>query len=157
MKKHPTQNFAVKYLSHQIFIHSFPIWRRRWHPTPVLLPGKSHGWRRLMGCSPWGREESDTTERLNWTELNPHFDTAPITFAFLLFLTHDKHTPASKLLHILSFLSINTYPRLTPDALMALSFTSPRSLSIQLQSYLDSLKGLIPGSLWMPKTAGEFL
>ena len=28
--------------------------RRRWHPTPVLLPGKSHGWRSLVGCSPWG-------------------------------------------------------------------------------------------------------
>ena len=40
------------------------IWRRQWHPTPVLLPGKSHGWRSLVGCSPWGREESDTTERL---------------------------------------------------------------------------------------------
>ena len=31
------------------------IQRRRWHPTPVLLPGKSHGWRSLVGCSPWGR------------------------------------------------------------------------------------------------------
>ena len=31
-------------------------------PTPVLLPGKSHGWRSPVGCSPWGREESDTTE-----------------------------------------------------------------------------------------------
>ena len=30
--------------------------RRQWQPTPVLLPGKSHGWRRLVGCSPWGRE-----------------------------------------------------------------------------------------------------
>ena len=39
-------------------------WRRQWHPTPVLLPGKSHGRRRLIGYSPWGREESDTTERL---------------------------------------------------------------------------------------------
>ena len=29
-------------------------WRRQWHPTPVLLPGKSHGWRSLVGCSPWG-------------------------------------------------------------------------------------------------------
>ena len=38
--------------------------RRRWHPTPVLLPGKSHGQRSLVGCSPWGREESDTTEQL---------------------------------------------------------------------------------------------
>ena len=38
--------------------------RRQWHPTPVLLPGKSHGQRSLIGCSPWGREESDMTERL---------------------------------------------------------------------------------------------
>ena len=38
--------------------------RRQWHPTPVLLPEKSHGQRSLVGCSPWGHEESDTTERL---------------------------------------------------------------------------------------------
>jgi len=31
------------------------FWRRQWHPTPILLPGKSHGWRSLVGCSPWGR------------------------------------------------------------------------------------------------------
>ena len=40
--------------------------RRQWHPTPVLLPGKSHGQRSLEGCSPWGCEESDTTERLDF-------------------------------------------------------------------------------------------
>ena len=40
--------------------------QRQWHPTPVLLPGKSHGWRSLVGCSPWGLEESDTTERLDF-------------------------------------------------------------------------------------------
>ena len=38
--------------------------RRRWHPTPVLSPGKPHGWRSLVGCSPWGPNESDETERL---------------------------------------------------------------------------------------------
>ena len=41
-------------------------WRRQWHPTPVLLPGKSHGRRSLVGCSPWGPKESDTTERLHF-------------------------------------------------------------------------------------------
>ena len=40
--------------------------RRQWRPTPVLLPGKSHGWKSLVGYSPWGHKESDTTER-------PHF------------------------------------------------------------------------------------
>ena len=39
---------------------------RQWHPTPVLLPGKSHGLRSLVGCNTWGREESDTTERLHF-------------------------------------------------------------------------------------------
>ena len=37
--------------------------RRKWHPTPVLLPGKAHGWRSVVDYSPWGREELDTTER----------------------------------------------------------------------------------------------
>ena len=40
--------------------------RRQWQPTPVLLSGKSHGRRSLVGCSPWGREESGTTERLHF-------------------------------------------------------------------------------------------
>ena len=40
--------------------------RRQWHPTPVLLPGKSHGRRSPVGCSPWGHAESDTTERLHF-------------------------------------------------------------------------------------------
>ena len=33
-----------------------------WQPTPVFLPGESHGWRSLVGCSPWGSTESDMTE-----------------------------------------------------------------------------------------------
>ena len=40
--------------------------RRQWHPTPILLPGKSHGQRSLVGCSPWGRWGSDTTEQLHF-------------------------------------------------------------------------------------------
>ena len=42
------------------------ILRRQWHPTPALLPGKSQGWRSLVGRSPWGREESDKTQRLHF-------------------------------------------------------------------------------------------
>ena len=40
--------------------------RWQWHPTPVLLPGRSPGQRSLVGCSPWGQEESDTTEQLRF-------------------------------------------------------------------------------------------
>ena len=39
-------------------------WRRKWQLTPESLPGKSHGQRSLVGCSPWGRKESGTTEQL---------------------------------------------------------------------------------------------
>ena len=42
-------------------------WRRKWQSTPVLLPGKSHGQRSLVGYSLWGHKESDTTERLYFT------------------------------------------------------------------------------------------
>ena len=41
-------------------------WRRKWQPTPVFLPGKSHGWRSLVGYGPWGWKELDTTERLHF-------------------------------------------------------------------------------------------
>ena len=49
------------------------VWRRQWHPTPVLLPGKSHGLRSLVGYSLWGRKESDTTERLHFTSFQYFF------------------------------------------------------------------------------------
>ena len=48
-------------------LFTFMHWRRKWHPTPVLLPGKSHGWRSLEGCSPWGHWGLDMTERLHFT------------------------------------------------------------------------------------------
>ena len=47
-----------------MYIHYYR--RRQWQPTLVLLPGKSHGQRSLVGCSPWGCKESDTTERLHF-------------------------------------------------------------------------------------------
>ena len=45
---------------------SLDNWSRKWQPTPVLLPGKSHGQRSLVGYSPWGQEESDMTEQLHF-------------------------------------------------------------------------------------------
>ena len=47
-------------------------WRKKWQPTPVLLSGESHEWRSLVGYSPWGCNESDTTERLHFTHFT-HF------------------------------------------------------------------------------------
>ena len=56
-----------------LLFFSLPV--RQWQPTPVLLPGKAHGQRSLVGCSPWGREELDTTKRLQF-----HFDFSLFTF-----------------------------------------------------------------------------
>ena len=47
-------------------------WRRKWQPTPVFLPGESHGQRSLAGYSPRGCEESDTTERLHFHQATVH-------------------------------------------------------------------------------------
>ena len=41
------------------------VWRKKWQPTPVFLPGKSHEQKSLEGYSPWGHKEFDTTEQLN--------------------------------------------------------------------------------------------
>ena len=43
-------------------LFTFMHWRRKWHPTPVFLPGESQGWGSLVGCRLWGHTESDTTE-----------------------------------------------------------------------------------------------
>ena len=56
-------------------------WRRKWQPTPVVLPGKFHGWKSLVGYSPWGRRESNTTERL-------HFDFYIIAHCCLVAKSH---------------------------------------------------------------------
>ena len=50
-------SFSISPSSEYSRLISFRIdwWRRQWHPTPVLVPGKSHGRRSLVGCSPWGR------------------------------------------------------------------------------------------------------
>ena len=62
----PPKTSSCMYISLLIKLTAYQSRRRQWHPTPVLLPRKSHGRRSLVGCSPWGREESDTTERLHF-------------------------------------------------------------------------------------------
>ena len=72
MTEHLHFTSMVKELPGQCRRHGFDSWvreipwRRRWQPTPVLLPEKSHGLRSLVGCSPWSRWESDTTKRLHF-------------------------------------------------------------------------------------------
>ena len=64
--KMKTQQRSAPFSFHYLFPSSIYHQRRQWDPTPVFLPGKSHGRRSLVGCSQWGCEESDTTERLHF-------------------------------------------------------------------------------------------
>ena len=57
---------STTFQMHQFISAQPSLQRRQWQPTPVLLPGKSHGWRSLVGYSPWGRWGSDMTERLHF-------------------------------------------------------------------------------------------
>ena len=59
--KNPLANSRCKRSGFDPWVGKIP-WRRRWQPTPVFLPGESHGQRSLEGYSPWGCKESDTTE-----------------------------------------------------------------------------------------------
>ena len=79
-----TQNSKLEYFS--VLIFSMHFWRRKWQPTPVFLPGESHARRSLVGYSPRGHRESDTTEQLHYHyafyvgDLNPDFKSDLKTF-----------------------------------------------------------------------------
>ena len=63
--KNPLAMQETQRCGFDLWVRKIP-WRRKWHPTPVLLPGKFHGPRSLVGYSPWGRKESDKTEQLHF-------------------------------------------------------------------------------------------
>ena len=69
LPNHPTLSLSYRVQNSVLYICvSFAVsyQRRQWHPTPVLLPGKSHGQRRLVGCSSWGPWELDATQWLHF-------------------------------------------------------------------------------------------
>ena len=61
-KKEEIRFMAVDTRATSLSLFPFMHWRRKWHPTPVFLPGESQGRGSLVGCRLWGRTESDTTE-----------------------------------------------------------------------------------------------
>ena len=71
------------------------VWRRKWQPPPVLLPGESQGKRCLADYNPWGLKESDTTERLTHTHTHTHTHIASVSLNYLkcfisLFLSRQR-------------------------------------------------------------------
>ena len=85
--------FSGKELAWQCRRHRFDPWirkipwRMKWQPTPVFLPGKSHGQRSLMGYSPWGRMESDMTEQLSTHTHTPVPERTKLCWGWLLALS----------------------------------------------------------------------
>ena len=67
-----------------MYTNIYIYWRRKWQPTPVVLPGESHGQRSLAGYSPWGRKESDTTEGLTHIHTHTHTHTHTLKFEITL-------------------------------------------------------------------------
>ena len=73
-------------------------WRRKWQPTPVFLPGESHGQKRLVAYHPWGWKESDRTERLNNSFPGPW---CPLSLCFLCLPGTRSNLMASRYLMLL--------------------------------------------------------
>ena len=77
-------------------------WRRKWQPTPVLLPGESHGWRSLVGYSPWGLQRvgrdwaTSLTEKFIWGSLQTIYLSCNVGQITVLY-THLKEFPSVKL------------------------------------------------------------
>ena len=94
-------------------------WRREWQHTPVSLPGKSHRQRSLVGCSPWGRKESDTTEQLTPIHLSSIYLSIPISYL------------SSISIYCLSFISI----LYLPIDLSSMYYLSTYHLAIYLHTY----------------------
>ena len=66
------------------------LWRRKWQPTPVFLPGKFHGQRHLAGCSSWGYSKSDTVEHTQHSSKDIHILT-PGTWEYVRLQVHGDY------------------------------------------------------------------
>ena len=97
-------------------------WRRKWHPTPVFLLGKSHGGRSLAGYSPWGHKESDMTERFHFISL--HFKEAKDLFTGVMILTKEIKDDTSSWIDIscswigkINFVKMTILPKQHTDSM----------------------------------------
>ena len=110
-------------------------WRRKWPPTPVFLPGETHGHRSLVGCSSRGRKELNKTERLSFLSLTDNF-----TLYMLIDMTHVWW----KLCYIASYVEIYTllFPFVLLHLLCYLRKFSVFSICLNLYSTLHRTPSL---------------
>ena len=143
---------------HSVYVTEYMwLWRRKWQPTPVFLPGESHGQRSLVGCSPWGRTESDMTEATWQYVTHPisKWPTRPLSHSLYPGYKNELRTPVQCWLSLdtahcsnsishynklqsLSFclMSGNSFP--THEQTMTIIF-SFFNISSQLRKSLDSM------------------
>ena len=96
-------------------------WRRAWQPTPVFLPGKSHEQRVLVGYSPWGCKESDTTEQLSTASTNAHtFSYSHINFSEPFKSKLQPDAPFNSKSFSVSFLKTRDFEKLDSNAIIQL-------------------------------------
>ena len=78
-------------------LSTFMHWRRKWQPTPVFLPGESHGRRSLVGCSPRGHTESDTTEAMQQQQIRALIAILLVIILHVFTYAHTTHTTLTAL------------------------------------------------------------
>ena len=103
-------------------------WRRKWQPTPVLLPGESHGGRSLVGYSPWGRKESDTTERLHFHYERNYWGRQSPTLWTLLCVPEDRDPALTALGGEVGYQLVSVFEVIWDIPLMILAFLFIHSL-----------------------------
>ena len=133
-------------------------WRKEWLPTPIFLPGKSHGQRNLAGYSPWGNKELDTTERLSLRKVTEYRINMPkINNFFSVFTISTQELKVKvKLLSCIRF-------SVTPQTVAC---QVPLSMGFSRQEYWSGLlfpspgdlpnPAIKPGSPVSPALAGRF-
>ena len=118
-------------------------WRRKWQSPPAFLPGESHGWRSLIGYTPWGRKESDTTEQLN----NKVTETCQVICTYVAVSGEAEHflTLFSKKVKVKSLSCVQLF--VTP---WTVAYQAPPSMGFSRQECWSGLPFTSPGDLPNP-------
>ena len=116
-------------------------WRREWQPTPVFLPGESHGQRNVLGYRPWGCKESNPTEQLTYTHI---YFTYGSVYAFMLLSPFVSPSLSSPSPMSISLISMSASPLLAffttgPSSLFGSSSEIPGTLREITDSQLNRL------------------
>ena len=118
-------------------------WRREWQPTPVFLPGESHGQRNVVGHRPWGCKESDPTEQLTYTHMYFKYVSVYASILLSLFVSPSPSSPSPVSINLIS---------MSVSPLLAFFTTGPSSLfgsSSEIPGTLREITDSQQNRLWL--------